>query len=66
LREHHRSKREKRDSNVKKGDVVLVFDENLKRGFWKLGRIESLIVGRDEVGSRSESESDDQRKSSKS
>jgi hypothetical protein len=49
LREHHRSKREKRDSNVKKGDVVLVFDENLKRGFWKLGRIESLIVGTDEV-----------------
>jgi hypothetical protein len=48
-REHHRSKSEKRDSNVKKGDVVLVFDENLKRGFWKLGRIESLIVGRDEV-----------------
>jgi hypothetical protein len=49
LREHHRSKREKRDSNVKKGDVVLVFDENLKRGFGKLGRIESLIVGTDEV-----------------
>ena len=49
LREHHRSKREKRDSNVKKGDVVLVFDENLKRGFWKLSRIESLIVGTDEV-----------------
>jgi hypothetical protein len=24
LREHHRSKREKRDSNVKKGDVVLI------------------------------------------
>ena len=30
LREHdHRSKREKRDSFVKKGDVVLVFDANL-------------------------------------
>jgi hypothetical protein len=36
LREHHRSKREKRDSNVKKGDVVLVFDENLRRRFWKV------------------------------
>ena len=34
---------------MKTGDVVLVFDENLKRGFWKLGRIESLIVGKDEV-----------------
>jgi hypothetical protein len=46
LREYHRSKREKRNSNVKTGNVVLIFDERLRRGFW----IKSLL-------SRSESES---------
>ena len=29
------------------GDIVLVHDEALPRGFWKLGRIQSVIVGRD-------------------
>lgn len=49
LREYHKDGNDKKDSNVKKGDVGLVFDENLKRRFWKLGRIESLLVHRDQV-----------------
>jgi hypothetical protein len=31
------------------GDVVLVFDENPKRGFWRVGRMKSLVLGRDKV-----------------
>ena len=31
------------------GEVVLVFDENKKRGFWKMGKIEGLVVGKDKV-----------------
>ena len=30
--------------------MVLVFDENKKRGFWKVGRFEGLVVGKDKVG----------------
>ena len=30
------------------GDIVLVQDETLKRGKWKLGKIERLILGRDQ------------------
>ena len=29
------------------GDVVVVHDENLPRGFWKLGRVEEVIASRD-------------------
>ena len=29
------------------GDVVVVHDENLPRGLWKLGRVEEVIAGRD-------------------
>ena len=32
---------------VRVGDVVLVHDDSSPRGFWKLGRIRSLVVGRD-------------------
>ena len=28
---------------------VMLFDENLKRGCWRVGRIESLVLGRDKV-----------------
>ena len=30
------------------GDVVIIHDEDLPRSFWRLGRIRTLIVGRDE------------------
>lgn len=32
--------------NVAVGDMVIVHDEGLPRSFWKLGRIQELIVGR--------------------
>lgn len=36
-------------SDAKVGNVVLVSDENLKRGCWNIERIESLVLGRDKV-----------------
>ena len=48
LREAHKSG--KRESpNILKGDVVLVHDDNLKRGMWKMAIVEDLIVGKDGV-----------------
>ena len=48
LREVHRS--DKRESpNILKGDVVLVHDDNLKRGMWKMAIVEDLVVGKDGV-----------------
>ena len=32
---------------VKPGDVVLVYDESHPRAFWKLARVQRLIIGRD-------------------
>ena len=29
------------------GDIVIIHDEGLPRGFWKLGRVQRLIVGND-------------------
>ena len=49
LRESHRyaSKKTAQASNVKRGDVVIVHDDALPRGFWKLGRIQELFSGQD-------------------
>ena len=48
LRESHRH-RQKVDKEVpvKKGDVVLIYDEDSPRGFWKIAHIKSLIMGKD-------------------
>ena len=35
------------NSRVCIGDVVLVHDENLPRGLWKLGRVKELMRGGD-------------------
>lgn len=35
------------DPAIAVGDIVVVHDEALPRGFWRLGKIEELIVGRD-------------------
>ena len=32
---------------VSKGDIVIVHDESLPRGLWKLGRIQELLIGQD-------------------
>ena len=48
LRKHKRGKKGRNSTGVNMGDVVLVFDENLKKGCWKMGRVESLMFGRDQ------------------
>ena len=49
LRESHRHLLKKTHGNpqVSVGDIVIIHDENLPRSFWKLGRIQDLIVGKD-------------------
>lgn len=49
LRESHRyaSKKMVRASGVNKGNIVIVHDDSLPRGYWKLGRIQELFPGRD-------------------
>ena len=49
LRESHRQTHRDYSSQpvIKVGDVVVVHDEGLPRGFWKLGKIQEVIVGRD-------------------
>ena len=54
LREHHKGKQEScniivNNIIVKKSDVVIVQEDNIKRGSWKMAVIEDLIVGRDGV-----------------
>ena len=49
LREFHNGKGKVKGSIAKVGDVVLVYDERLKRGFWKLAVIERLVKGKDGV-----------------
>ena len=46
LREQHKLK-ESTPNKISEGDAVLVHDENAKRGQWKIGVIEKLIVGKD-------------------
>ena len=50
LRECHRYSTAKKASHhptVSCGDLVLIHDESLPRGFWKLGRIQEVHSGRD-------------------
>eukprot|EP00795_Rhopilema_esculentum_P011044 gene11044-19895_t len=49
LREQHRNlKRDEHRSSIHQGDIVTVHNENkTNRLFWNLGRIKSLIFGRD-------------------
>ena len=50
LREFHRVREEKGSRHVvRPGEVVTIYDENHPRGWWRLGRIECLIVGADGV-----------------
>ena len=49
FRESHRQSNHNSPTqpSINTGDVVVVHDENLPRGFWKLGRVEEVIAGRD-------------------
>ena len=49
LREFHRGKTEARNSEIESGDVVTVFEEGKKRGQWKTGIVEGLVIGKDKV-----------------
>ena len=49
LREFHRGSREDDKRVVQRGDVVIVHEENVKRGNWKTAVVEELITGRDGV-----------------
>lgn len=49
LRESHRYHRGATNpSPVSVGDVVIVHSDNQPRGFWRLGRVEKVLVGRDD------------------
>jgi hypothetical protein len=48
LREHHKLSTKNGNRKVSIGDVVLVYEENVKRSKRRVGRIESLVTGRDQ------------------
>ena len=49
LRESHRQSKKNSLTQplITTGDVAVVHDENLPRGFWKLGKVEEVIASRD-------------------
>lgn len=49
LRDAHRNANHSHvpSPSVSVGDVVVVHEEGLPQGFWKLGKIEEVIPGRD-------------------
>ena len=50
LRDTHRYMTHKEATReIAVGDIVIVFDDKLPRGLWKLGRIEGLIAGVDSM-----------------
>ena len=49
LREFHRTKSGRVVKRVQVGYVVTVFEENKKRGEWKLAAVENLITGKDRI-----------------
>lgn len=49
LREFHRVNQGREVRQIQTGDVVTVFEENKKRGEWKMAVVESLIKGKDNV-----------------
>ncbi len=49
LREFHRCKSGRQERRVEIGDVVVVYEEEKKRGDWKMGVVKSLVTGKDGV-----------------
>lgn len=49
LREHHLGKKTLQSGVIKKGDVVCVHEDNVPRQRWKLGTVQELIHGRDNL-----------------
>ncbi len=48
LREFHKQT-DARVANISKGDLVLIQEDNVKRGQWKMGVVEDLIKGKDGI-----------------
>eukprot|EP00794_Sanderia_malayensis_P012361 gene12361-biopygen9857 len=46
LREFHKIK-DNNPSKIGKGDLVLLYEDNVKRALWKVGIVEDLITGKD-------------------
>ena len=46
LREVHKIKN-REPTTIAKGDLVLIYEDNVKRGLWKVGMVEELITGAD-------------------
>ena len=46
LRETHNSSG-RETAMIHEGDIVIIADDKVKRNVWKMGRVESLITGRD-------------------
>ena len=49
LREYHKHGKRELAVELQVGDVVLVKEDNIKRNGWKMGKVEELVVGKDEV-----------------
>ena len=49
LRERHKIGKRDQVTELQVGDVVLVRDDKVKRNAWKLGKVEELVVGKDQV-----------------
>ena len=49
LRENHKMQMKKSKFDARKGDVVLIYEDGVKRNKWKLGVIEEKIIGKDGV-----------------
>ncbi len=37
----------KKPASVGPGDIVIIHDDNMKRGMWKMGVVEEIVKGRD-------------------
>ena len=48
-REYHRNKSTESERVIHIGDVVTVFEDNVKRGCWKTAVVEDLVIGKDKV-----------------
>ena len=49
LRESHRNAvRDSSTCEIRVGELVMVHNENQRRGLWKLGKVERLVKGEDD------------------